>query len=120
MMKFDHLSLPVCDLARSREWWMRTLGLKVEFEVPDQRSVALNDSDGFAIFLREVATPIPVNGCALWFRVENVDATHAEWSARGVAFAHAPQKNFWGYGAELADPDGYLIRLWDEVSMREK
>jgi catechol 2,3-dioxygenase-like lactoylglutathione lyase family enzyme len=120
MMKFDHLSLPVSDLARSRHWWVATLGLKVEFEVPDQRSVALNDGDGFAIFLREAAAPIAANGCALWFQVESVDAIHAEWSARGVAFAHAPRKNFWGYGAELADPDGYLIRLWDEVSMREK
>jgi len=27
---------------------------------------------------------------------------------------------FWGYGAELLDPDGYRIHLWDEVSMREK
>jgi hypothetical protein len=26
----------------------------------------------------------------------------------------------WGYGVELVDPDGYLVRLWDEVSMREK
>jgi hypothetical protein len=31
-----------------------------------------------------------------------------------------PQKNFWGYGAELADSDGYLVRLWDERTMREK
>ena len=23
-------------------------------------------------------------------------------------------------GAELADPDGYLVRLWDERSMKEK
>jgi hypothetical protein len=33
---------------------------------------------------------------------------------------HAPQKLFWGYGAELRDPDGYLVMVWDEVSMREK
>jgi hypothetical protein len=25
---------------------------------------------------------------------------------------------YWGYGAELIDPDGYLIRLWDERSMK--
>jgi hypothetical protein len=31
-----------------------------------------------------------------------------------------PQKLFWGYGAELTDPDGYLVRLWDEQSMKEK
>jgi hypothetical protein len=29
-------------------------------------------------------------------------------------------EDFWGYGPELADPDGYVIRLWDEKSMREK
>ena len=26
----------------------------------------------------------------------------------------------WGSGAELKDPDGYLVRLWDERSMKEK
>jgi len=120
MMKFDHLRIPVSELARSREWYVATLGLTVEFEVPDQRSVALNDSDGFAIFLQEMPPPIVPNGCALWFQVADVDASFAEWSERGVRFAHAPRKSYWGYGAELADPDGYLIRLWDEVSMREK
>lgn len=28
------------------------------------------------------------------------------------------RKELWGYGAELADPDGNLARLWDEQSMR--
>ncbi len=60
------------------------------------------------------------DGVALWFQVDDVDRTFADWSGRGVAFAHGPQKNFWGYGAELADPDGYLVRLWDERAMREK
>ena len=118
MMKFDHLNLPVSSLERSRDWWMSTLGLKVEFEVPDTRTVALNDSEGFAIFLQEKRDVVA--SVALWFQVDDVDATHATWSARGVAFTHAPQKNFWGYGAELADPDGYLVRLWDARSMKEK
>jgi catechol 2,3-dioxygenase-like lactoylglutathione lyase family enzyme len=120
MIKFDHLRLPVSDLARSRQWYVETLELRVEFEVPKQRSVALNDSEGFAIFLQEVPPPVLPNGCALWFQVANVDATYAGWSERGVAFAHEPRKSYWGYGAELVDPDGYLVRLWDETSMREK
>jgi hypothetical protein len=41
-------------------------------------------------------------------------------TARGIAFAHPPRKTYWGYGAELTDPDGYLVRLWDEESMRTK
>jgi catechol 2,3-dioxygenase-like lactoylglutathione lyase family enzyme len=120
MMKFDHLRIPVSDLPKSREWYVATLGLKVEFEVPEQRSVGLNDSEGFAIFLQEVPAPIAPNGCALWFQVTDVDAIYAELSERGIAFAHAPRKSYWGYGVELVDPDGYLVRLWDEVSMREK
>jgi catechol 2,3-dioxygenase-like lactoylglutathione lyase family enzyme len=118
MMKLDHLNLPVSDLDRSRDWWMSTLGLRVEFEVPNARTVALNDSEGFAIFLQE--KPGAVASVALWFQVDDVDATHAAWAARGISFTHGPQKNFWGYGAELADPDGYLVRLWDERSMKEK
>jgi catechol 2,3-dioxygenase-like lactoylglutathione lyase family enzyme len=120
MMKFDHLSLPVSDLARSKQWYIATLGLKVEFEIPDRRTVALQDSEGFAIFLQEVFTPLAHRDCALWFQVLDVDATYAEWSARGVTFTHAPKNSFWGYGAELSDPDGYLIRLWDEHTMKGK
>ena len=119
MMKFDHLSLPVSDLDRSRAWYLATLGLKVEFEVPDRRTVALNDGEGFAIFLQEKPQATS-GGVALWFQVDDVDATHAAWQAKGIAFAHDPGKTFWGYGAELADPDGYLVRLWDEKTMKEK
>ena len=48
-----------------------------------------------------------------------MDATFAALAGRGVTFSHPPRKTYWGYGAELADPDGYLIRLWDENSMKE-
>jgi catechol 2,3-dioxygenase-like lactoylglutathione lyase family enzyme len=119
MMKFDHLSLPVSNLDRSRDWYMTTLGLKVEFEIPDRRTVALQDGEGFAIFLQEKAGAT-ASAVALWFQVDDVDKAFAEWTARGVVFAHGPQKNFWGYGPELADPDGYVVRLWDERTMREK
>jgi catechol 2,3-dioxygenase-like lactoylglutathione lyase family enzyme len=120
MLKFDHLAIPVGDCARSRDWYVATLGLKVEFEIPERRVIALRDSEGFAIFLQEVPTAPSPNGTALWFQVADVDTTFAELSARGVEFAHRPQKTYWGYGVELVDPDGYLLRLWDEHSMRDK
>lgn len=120
MLRFDHLRLAVTDLDRSRRWYVESLGMKVEFEMPARQTVALQDEVGFTIFLQQVAPPVTPNGGALWFQVDDVDATHAEWSGRGVAFSHAPRKTYWGYGAELTDPDGYLIRLWDEQSMKEK
>ena len=58
MLRFDHFRLAVADLARSRRWYVDTLGMKVEFD--------------------------------------------------------------WGCGAELTDPDGHAVRLWDERTMKEK
>ena len=120
MLRFDHLGIPVTDLARSRRWYVDTLGLTVEFEVRDRQTVALQDTSGFTIFLQEVADLVRPNGGALWFQVPDVDATFSEWQGRGVAFTHEPRKSYWGYGAELTDPDGYLVRLWDERSMKER
>ena len=119
MIKFDHLTLPVRDHARSRDWYVETLGLKVEFEVPVRKATALQDDGGFTIFVEQSTGPIGI-GTALYFSVDSVDDVHARLAARGVAFAHAPQKTYWGYGAEIIDPDGYLVRLWDETSMRTK
>src|SRR5437763_12817833 len=119
-MTLVHRDGPCSHLLRARAWYVTDLGLKIEFEVPDRQTVARQDSDNFAIFLQQVSSAIQPNGCALWFQVGDVDATFAEWSARGVNFAHAPQKTYWGYGAELKDPDGYLIRLWDKRSTKAK
>ena len=94
--------------------------MKVEFEIPERHAVALQDGEGFTIFLEQAAGPIVPHGCALWFQIDDVDATFTAWSARGIAFAHGPRKSYWGYGVELTDPDGYSIRLWDERSMKEK
>lgn len=120
MMKFDHLAIPVTNLDRSRDWYVETLGLKVEFAIPERRAVALHDGAGFTIFLNESAAAVQPNGTAFWFQVADVEASFAALSARGIGFQHGPRKSFWGYGVELADPDGYLVRLWDETSMREK
>jgi uncharacterized glyoxalase superfamily protein PhnB len=119
-IRMDHLTLPVAAYARSRDWYTRHLGLEVEFEIPQRQTVALKDDAGLTIFLYE-KTDAPVSPtCTLTFQVQDVDAKHHELSANGIVFEKAPQKLFWGYGAELRDPDGYMIYLWDEKSMREK
>lgn len=119
MIKLDHLTIPVRDRETSRDWYVTTLGLRLEFEVPARNASALIDDGGFTIFVEQRDAP-PTAGTALYFQVDDVDALHAQLVARGVALAHPPQKVFWGYVPVLVDPDGYRIRLWDETSMREK
>jgi len=115
----DHLTIFVCDLGRSREWYTSCLDLKVEFEVPAHHATALQDTGGFTLFLEQRPAERYRPSCVVTFRVDDVDAAYEVLSAKGVRFENRPQKLFWGYGAELRDPDGYLIRLWDELSMRK-
>jgi catechol 2,3-dioxygenase-like lactoylglutathione lyase family enzyme len=116
----DHLTIFVSDADRSRDWYTRTLGLKVEFEVASPRVVALQDSGGFGLFVEQRPAEECKPSCVVTFRVEDVDALARTLQANGVKFSAALQKLFWGYGAELRDPDGYLVRLWDEQSMKAK
>jgi catechol 2,3-dioxygenase-like lactoylglutathione lyase family enzyme len=59
-------------------------------------------------------------GLKLEFEIPGANAAALQDDGGLTLFVAQPQKLFWGYGAELRDPDGYLIRLWDEISMREK
>ncbi len=120
MIRLDHLAVPVRDAAKSRDWYRENLGLQVEFEVPERKTVALRDDADLTLFLYEPSDEPVFPSCTLTFQVDDVDAKYRELSARGVAFERSPQRLFWGYGAELRDPDGYLIHLWDEKSMRER
>ena len=43
MVKFDHMNLPVTNYQTSRDWYVRNFGFKVEFEVPDRKTSAIQD-----------------------------------------------------------------------------
>jgi predicted enzyme related to lactoylglutathione lyase len=120
MLKFDHLTIPVSNWIASRDWYVKSLGLKIEFEVPERRTVAVQDQSDFTIFLVQDSVPSNATGFSLTFQVEDVQKSFEEISRKGLHFTHPPQKVFWGYGAELRDPDGYSVRLWDENSMKAK
>jgi catechol 2,3-dioxygenase-like lactoylglutathione lyase family enzyme len=120
MVKFDHMTVPVSDYRISRDWYVTNLGFKVEFENEQFKTAAIQDDAGFTIFLQATAAAPAGPKCSLTFQVKDVDQTHQELVSRDVKFINPPSVLFWGYGAELADPDGYVIRIWDEVSMREK
>jgi catechol 2,3-dioxygenase-like lactoylglutathione lyase family enzyme len=123
MVKFDHMRMPVSNPKVTRDWYVKHFGFQVEFENPSV--IALKDDADFTIFLYPHETapqPGALAGakCGLVLQVEDVEAKHRELVGLGVKFHKPPGKYFWGYGAELPDPDGYIVYLWDEVSMREK
>ena len=120
MPKLDHIELPVRDWQESRNWYRDHLGFEVEMEFPDSRTVGLRDDNDLTIFMHQSAPPVAAPGLSFTVQVDDVEALHAKLLSDGVAFEHPPRKVFWGYGAELLDPSGYRLRLWDELSMTEK
>jgi hypothetical protein len=73
MTKLDHLTIRVRDLDAARDWYVGHLGLKLEFEVPGRRTVALQDDAGLTLFLDETAGDIAANGVVLTFQVADVE-----------------------------------------------
>ena len=117
MVKVSHMVLPVTDVRKSRDWYVNSLDFKLEFE--REGVTAIKDGADLTIFLQKSAGSLPEEKITLTIQVKNVDGKHQELASRDVKFVSAPKLQFWGYGAEVLDPDGYMNHLWDEVTMRE-
>ncbi len=115
MAKVSHIVLPVSDVPRSREWYVNKLGFTLEREL--EQAVGIKDESGLTIFLVKATDPLPAQKITLTIQIGNVDSKHHELTSVGVPFVSPPKRQFWGYGAEVLDPDGYMNHLWDEVTM---
>ena len=115
MARVSHMVLPVSDIQKSREWYVNRLGFTLERE--REEAVGIKDQSGLTIFLMKATGPLAEQKITLTIQVENVDSKHQELATLGVSFVSSPQRQFWGYGAEVLDPDGYMNHLWDEVAM---
>src|SRR5258707_13386668 len=117
-LKLNHLQITVRDSAKSRDWYVNNFGYRVEFELPDIGFVALEDDWGMALLLARGKVGKSVGtGVFLALEVENVDERYELMKARGVKFVHPPQQTVCGYGPELRDLDGYVLRLFDYRSI---
>ncbi len=118
MARLDHIELAVKDWRASRDWWRDHLHFEVEFE--NEGMAAMRDSADLTVFLVQDDPVVIPPRFALTIQVDDVDGTHQILTGLGLEFVHPPAKVFWGYGAELLDPNGYRLRLWDEKSMAVK
>jgi len=115
MATVSHIVLPVSDVPRSREWYVNKLGFTLEREL--EQAVAIKDKSGLTIFLVKATDPLAGQKITLTIQIADVDRKHHELTNVGVPFVSPPRRQVWGYGAEVADPDGYMNHLWDEVTM---
>ena len=105
------LSVPVSDQQRAKEFYERTLGLKLisddRFE-PGMRWVQLEPPGGGTnitlVTWFENMRPGSLGGMVI--ACGNVDEAYEELSGRGAEFSSPPEDMPWGRFASLQDPDG--------------
>ena len=76
---------------------------------------ALPSGIGLGLWSRHTVTPLAAasgGGTELAFTVEDVDAVHANWNARGLPIAQAPTDMDFGRSFVALDPDGHRLRVF--------
>ncbi len=76
MVKFDHMTLTVSNVRKSRDWYVKNLDFKVEFERGG--ITAIQDSSGFTIFLQKARKELVGKKVILTIQVTSIDRKHAE------------------------------------------
>lgn len=98
--------LCVRDAAASRDYYVRVLGFKVDFEVEDFVSVSRGRC---ALFLCQGDQGNP--GSWVWIDGKDVDALYEEYKASGAKIRHPPTNYSWALEMQVEDPDGNVLRI---------
>src|SRR5437899_12902722 len=114
-MRFNHITLLVADLERSKEFYC-ALGLTQIVDTPP-RYARFQFPDGDATLSVEVMPAVAMaSGAAeLFFECEDLDEVVRHLKSRGLIFEQEPTDMFYLWReARLRDPDGHDIRLYRE------
>jgi catechol 2,3-dioxygenase-like lactoylglutathione lyase family enzyme len=102
----------VCPILRVRsveasiEYYVRSLGFKVDFKTPGFVSVS---RDKCRLFLTEGDQGN--FGSWVWCGVEDAEALFNEYRASGARVRHPPTNYAWAYELQVEDLDGNILRL---------
>jgi catechol 2,3-dioxygenase-like lactoylglutathione lyase family enzyme len=109
------------DVERSRRFYTEVLGGRVVFSgVPtvvllSNSWIIINAGGGPTDDKPTVTLETPRDpdraSCFLNFRVKDMAAVYAEWSARGAQFLTPPKQHPYEIRCYIRDPDGYLIEV---------
>lgn len=115
-MRITIVSVPVSDPERAKRFYTDVLGFTVEDDEPmgpDMRWVRLAPPGGGASITLVTWFPSMPAGSVrgLVYEVDDIDAVHADLTAKGIAFPDGIQQESWGRYVTLDDPDGNGIVL---------
>lgn len=117
---FDNIgqiAITVRDLARSKAFYQDTLGMKFLF---DAGAMCFFQCGDIRFMIGVSEQPVSLGGTILYFKVEDIQKTHALLREQGVVFhqtphlvAKMPNHDLWM--AFLKDPDDNVIGMMSEI-----
>lgn len=111
-MNFHHATpiLSVCDLERSRDYYVNVLGFSLDFY---QTNIICSVSRGECnLFLVQGDQGQP--GTWVWIGVGDAAALHEEFKVKGAKIRRAPFNQHWALEMQVEDPDGNVLRFGSE------
>lgn len=101
--------LRVRDVMASRDYYVRVLGFKVDFEYAEFVSVSRGRC---GLFLCQGDQGHP--GSWVWIDGHDVDAVYEEYKNSGAKIRHPPTNYPWALEMQVEDLDGNVLRLGSE------
>jgi methylmalonyl-CoA/ethylmalonyl-CoA epimerase len=103
--KIGQVAITVGDLARARDFYENTLGMKFLFEAGHLAFFKCGD---IRLMLTTTEKPEPRGGTIIYFLVGNIGATYGALKERGVTFIDEPHLI-----AKMPDHDLWMVFLQD-------
>jgi len=111
------IALTVRDLARAKDFYQKTLGMKFLF---DAGPMAFFQCGAVRLMIGSSEEAAPIGGTILYFKVDDIQSTYAALKDKGVTFVDAPHliakmpdHELWM--VFLKDPEGNTLGLMSEV-----
>ena len=103
--KIGQIAITVDDLARARDFYQNTLGMKFLF---DAGNLVFFKCGDIRLMLTTAERPEPRGGTILYYKVDDIHATYACLKERGVAFLDEPHLI-----ARMPDHDLWMVFFKD-------
>lgn len=97
---------------KAKDWYREKLGFVVKSDDEHWITMAPKSGKGFELHLCETK-PLEKGNTGILFRVDNLDKSYKELSAKGVKFKVKPIDEGWGKYAMMKDLDGNVFWLME-------
>lgn len=113
-LKVTHIWLYVRDTQRAMQFYRDTVGFEIAETFPDG-ALFKTGSMLLGIHREEGERKSTPGGISVILLTKNIEKSFEGLKQRGVEFLTPIKKEPYGFIASFADPDGYLLEIWQPI-----